>query len=103
MRGIIVSQTSQRLVAAPGQLRPRHEAMKETKIQIVKNLVEIIILALGTLNAFASTQLADKLRFPRHGMAAGIFAVTRGMGSVDLFAIKLGNEDMQDGIQHRLR
>jgi hypothetical protein len=36
-------------------------------------------------------------------MAAGVFAVTRGMDGVNRFPIKFGDEDMQDGIQHRFR
>ena len=46
VRGIIVAQAAESLVAAPGHLRPSHQAMKETEIQLVKNLVEIIVLAL---------------------------------------------------------
>jgi hypothetical protein len=103
VRRIIVSQASQGLVAAPGHLRPSHQAMKEAKIQIVKNLVKIIMLALRALNAFASAQLTDELGFLRHGMAAGVFAVTRGMDGIDGFPIKLGDENMQDGIEHRFR
>ena len=56
VRGIIVAQAAESLVAAPGHLRPSHQAMEETEIQLVKNLVEIIVLAFGTLNALASAQ-----------------------------------------------
>ena len=54
MRGIIMAKAAQSFVAAPGHLRSSHEAVEETKIQLVKNLIEIIVLALGTLNALAS-------------------------------------------------
>ena len=102
MRGIVMAQASQSFVAAPGHLRPGHQAMEEAEIQLVKNLVEIIVLTFGSLNALASAQLADELGFLRHGMAAGIFAVTRGMCRVNGLAMELGDEDMQDGIKHRL-
>ena len=102
MRGIIVAQAAESLVAAPCHLGSGHQAVEEAEIKLVKNLVEIIVLALGTLNALASAQLADELRLLRHGMAAGVFAVTRGMGSINGLAMKLGDEDMQDGIEHRL-
>src|SRR5436305_8442287 len=82
VRRIIVAEAAQGLVAAPGHLRSSHEAMEKAEIQIVKNLIEIVVAALGTLNAFASAKLAYELRLLRHGVAAGIFAVTRGMGRV---------------------
>ena len=47
MRGIVMAQAAQGLVAAPGHLRPGHQAMEEAEIQVVKNLVEIIVLAFG--------------------------------------------------------
>lgn len=59
------------------------------------------MLALGTLNALASSQLADELGFLRHGMAAGIFAVARGVDCINGLAMELGDEDMQDGIEYR--
>ena len=61
MRGIIVAQAAESLVAAPCHLRPRHQAVEEAKIEIVKNLVEIIVLSFGALNAFASAELANEL------------------------------------------
>jgi hypothetical protein len=102
MRGIIVAQTSQGLVTAPGHLWSSHKAVEEAKIQVVKNLVEIIVLAVRTLNALASAQLTNELRLLRHGMTAGVLAITRGVGSVNGLAMQLGNEDMEDGIQHWL-
>jgi len=103
VRGIIVAQAAECLVAAPGHLRPSHQAVKEAEIQIVKNLVEIIVPAFGALNALASAQLADELRLLRHGVSAGIFAVTRGMGCINRLAVELGDENVQDGIKHRFR
>ena len=61
------------------------------------------MLALWTLNALASAQLAYELRLLRHGVATGIFPVSSGMGSVNRFAMELGNEDVQNGIEHRFR
>jgi len=102
VRGIVMAQAAQGFVSAPGHLRSGHQAMKEAEIQVVKNLVEIVMLSLGTFNALASTQLADELRLLRHGVAAGVFAVTRGMSGVNGFAMKFGDEDVQDGIEHGL-
>src|SRR5579859_4292580 len=103
MCGIIVAKASQGLVAAPSHLWSSHKTVEEAKIQVVKNPVEIVMLALGTLNALAPAKLANELRFLRHGVTAGVFAVSCGMGCVHGLAMKLGNEDMQDGIEHRLR
>ncbi len=102
VRGIIVAQAAESFVAAPGHLRSSHQAMEEAEIQVVKNLVEIVMLALGALDALASAHLADELRLLRHGVAADVFAVTSGVGCINGLAMKLGDEDMQDGIKHRL-
>ncbi len=76
--------------------------MEEPEVQLVKNLVKIVVFSQGALNAFASPDLPDELRFLRHGVAAGIFSVARGVGSINGLAMQLGDEDMQDGIQHGL-
>jgi len=102
VRGIVMAQAAQSLVAAPCHLRSGHQAVEEAEIQIVKNLVEIVMFSQRTFNALASAQLAYELRLLRHGMAAGVFAVTRGVSSVNGLAMQLGDEDVQDGIEHRL-
>jgi hypothetical protein len=76
--------------------------VKKAEIKIVKNLVEIIMAAFGAFNALAPAKLADELRPLRHCVAPGIFAVTRGVGRINGLAMKLGDEDVQDGIKHRL-
>src|SRR5215467_12452613 len=100
--GIIMAQAAESFVAAPGHLGPGHQAVKKAGIQIVKNLVEIIMPAFGTLNALAPAKLADELRLLRHGVAPRIFAVTGGVGCINGLAMKLGDEDVQYGIKHRL-
>src|SRR6478672_9162298 len=60
------------------------------------------MLALCTLNALASAQLAYELRLLCHGVATGIFPVSSGVGSINGLAMELGNEDVQNGIEHGL-
>lgn len=103
MRRIIVAQASQSLISAPGHLRSGHQAMEETQIQLVKNAIKVIVLALWTFNALTSAQLPDQVGLLCHVMTAGIFAVSCGMGSLNGLAIQLGDEDMQDSIKHRFR
>src|SRR5882724_8752377 len=102
VRGIVMAKAAQSLVAAPGHLRSGHQAMEEAEVQIVKNLVKIVVLSLRALNALAPAELADELRLLRHGRAAGIFAVTRGVSGVNGLAMQFGDEDVQDGMEHRL-
>ena len=47
VRGIIVAQAAESFAAAPGHLRSSHKAVEEAEIQVVKNLVEIVMLSLG--------------------------------------------------------
>lgn len=76
--------------------------MEEAKIQLVKDFVKIIVLAFGILDTLTPAQLAYELGFLRHGVTTGIFAVARGVDSVNRLAMELGDEDMQDGIKDRL-
>src|SRR6476646_9553610 len=101
VRGIIVAQAAESLVAAPGHLRPGHQSVKKAEIQVVKNAFKIIVLAFWAIDSLAPAELADELRLLRHGVTAGIFAVTGGVGGVNGLAMKLGDEDMQDGVKHR--
>lgn len=100
VRGVVMSQTAQRVAAAPCHLRARHQAMKEAQVQVVKNLVKVVILSLWALNAFAPAHLADQMCLGCHGLAAGKFAITRCMGRIDRLAMKLGDQNMQDGVKH---
>src|ERR1051326_4710138 len=102
VRRVVMAQAAQGVLAAPGHLRTRHQAVKEAQVQLVENLIEIVVLAFGTFNALASAKLADKVGLLRHGAAAGELAIARGVPGVDGFAIQLGNQNMQDSVQHRL-
>src|SRR5579864_5667513 len=100
---IVVAQVIAGMAAAPRHLRTGHQAMKEPEVQVVEDLFQIIVQALGPKEALAATHLPDQASLGSHAGAAGKFAKTRGMLAINFFTVKLGNKYVKDGVEHRLR
>src|SRR5262249_17715167 len=102
VRGIVVSQAVARMVAAPGHLRASHQPVKESGVQIVKDLFQVVMQTFGAAEALAAARLADEMGLGRDFPAAGKFAKARGVFRVNLFAVELGNQDVKEGMEHRI-
>src|SRR5579863_5977668 len=101
--GVIVAQAPARVVAAPGHLRASHETVKESRIQIVKDLLQVVVASLWSQQPLAPAHLADEMGFGGNALAAGEFTEASCMLRINLFAVELGNQDMKNGVQNRLR
>src|SRR5947209_19669799 len=101
MRRIIVAEAQAEMVAAPGHLRTRHQAMKKLCVQVFEDLLQVVMPALCAKNAFASTHLPDQVHLGGNILAAGKFAEADRVGVVDFFPVNFGNQDMQDGMNDR--
>ena len=97
--GIVVAQAVARVIAAPGHLRTRHQSMKEARIQIIEDLFQVVMLAVGAEQALAPAHLPDQVGLGRDALAAGKFTEARSMLLINFFAIKLGDQDVKDGVQ----
>ena len=91
------------MIGAPGNVGPRHKAEEEFRIQFFEDFFQMVLRAFRAVDFFAPPDLPDQVRFSRDALAAGKLAEARCLPFVDALAIKLGDQDMQDGVQHVVR
>src|SRR6266540_16899 len=103
VRGIVVAQQMARALRAPAHLGPPEQTIKEADIQRIEDLVQIVAAPLRRLQALASAHLPYPLRLLHHLARGDVAAVARTVRPVDRAAVNLGQKDVDDGLQHRLR
>ena len=59
--GIVVSQALAGMITAPGHLRPRHQAVKEPLVEIVKDFFQMIVFAAWRIHLLAASHLPDQV------------------------------------------
>src|SRR5215510_1856668 len=77
--------------------------MKKPGVQVLEDLLQIVVPALRAKQALASAHLPDQVGLGRDGRTASKFTEARSMLLVNPLAVKLGDQDVKDGMQHRLR
>ena len=60
--GIVMPQAAQRMLAAPGHLRSRHQAVEEAAVEVFENFFQMVVVAAGGVDVLASAKLADEAR-----------------------------------------
>jgi hypothetical protein len=86
------------VVGAPGQRRAAEEAVKETGVQGLEDLVEIVVVADGGREALAASGLADVLGLAGDGFGGDVAPVTVGVSWGDGLLVELREEDVGDGV-----
>jgi hypothetical protein len=76
VRGIVVAEAAAGVVLAPGELRTSHESVEEAAVEIVENFFQMVVVAAGGADVFASAHLADEPRFGGNVVAGDIAAIT---------------------------
>ena len=66
VRGIIMSQPIARAIAAPRHLRACQQAVKKTNVQVLKDAVQVIGVALRRNDALSPSHLPHQVRLARH-------------------------------------
>src|SRR5229473_1203006 len=61
--GIVVAEAAAGVVLAPGELRASHESVEETAVEVIEHFFQMVVVAAGRANVFASAHLADEPRF----------------------------------------
>jgi hypothetical protein len=76
--------------------------VEETGVERLEDLVEIVVVAGGRGEAFATAGLADVLGLPGDGLGGDVAAVAIGVGAGDGLLVELGEEDVGDGVMDGL-
>jgi hypothetical protein len=90
------------VVGAPGEGGPAEEAVEETGVEGLEDLVEIVVVADGGGEAFASAGLADVLGLFGDGFGGDVAAVAVGVSAGDGLFVELGEKDVGDGVMDGL-
>ena len=92
-----MAQHAAGVVGGPGERGAAEEAVEETRVEGLKDFVEIVVMAAGSDDALAAAGLADVLGLPGDGFGGDVAAVAVGVVWRDRFAVELGEENVGDG------
>src|SRR5947208_11403498 len=79
------------------------QSIKETGVEVLKNLFKVINVAFRGANSFSSADLTDEVCFLRDIVARHVFSVSDGMVIFDRLPVQLGQENVGNGVEHRFR
>jgi hypothetical protein len=86
------------VVGAPGECGAAEEAVEETGVEGFEDLVEIIVVAGGCGDAFASAGLTDVLGLLADGLGGDVAAVAVGVDASDGLLVELREKDVSNGV-----
>ena len=98
--GVVVAQHAAGVVGAPGEGGAAEEAVEETDVEGVEDLVEIVVMADVREDALAATGLADVLGLFGDGFGGDVAAIAVSVGRRYRFFVELGEQDVCDGVEH---
>ena len=100
VRRVIVAEAAAGVVLAPGELRASHESVEKAAVKVVEDFFQMIVMAAGGADVFASTHLADEAGLGGNFVAGDVAAITGAVRAIDGLAIKLGEQDVSNRVQH---
>jgi hypothetical protein len=74
--------------------------MEEAAVEVLENLLQVVVVAAGGADVLAPAHLADEARFGGNFVTGNIAAITATVNTIDGPAIKLGQQNMSDRVQH---
>jgi hypothetical protein len=86
------------VVGAPGKCGAAEEAVEETGVEGFEDLVEIVVVAGGCGDAFASAGLTDVLGLLADGLGGDMAAVAVGVDASDGLLVELREKDVGNGV-----
>src|SRR4051812_13105399 len=75
MGGFVVAKNPPRFVLAPTHPRTSHEPVKEPRVEVFEDGIEIIKMTTWRAQEFAATHLPDEMRFANDFVAGNVFPV----------------------------
>jgi hypothetical protein len=100
VRRVVVAEAAAGVVPAPGELRAAHEPVEEAAVEVFENFFQMVVMAAGGADVLASAHLADEARLGGNVVAGDVAAITGAVGTIDRLAIKLGEQDVGNRVQH---
>jgi len=100
VRRVIVPEAAAGVVPAPGKLRASQESVEEAAVEVFENFFQMVVMAAGGADVFASAHLADEPRFGGNVVRCDIPAITSAVRAIDRLAIEFGEQDVGDRVQH---
>ena len=100
VRRIVVAQDAARLRLAPAHARPRHQPVKEARVQLFKHHVQIVEMTACRAQQLASANLTHEMCLAHNVVAADIFSIACRMSPVDGLPVHLRQKDVCDRPQH---
>ena len=99
--GIVVPQVGAGCHGAPSHQRASQQAAEVALVERIKNLVQVENVSLRGEQALAAPHLPHHMSFARQVRAGDMAAITGRMIWVNVLPIQLGQQNMDDGAQHR--
>ena len=103
MGGVVVAEGTLGVVLAPGKVGPPEQAAEETQVETVENFLEMKEAAFRAGDALGAASVPDEFGLARHSCRGRKAFVADVMGGVDGFLVKLGEEDVRDGVEDGFR
>jgi hypothetical protein len=100
--GVVMAEHAAGVMGGPGERGAAEEAVEEAGVEGLEDFVEIVVVAGGGGDAFAAASLADVFGLFGDGFGGDVAAVAVGVAAGDGLFVKLGEEDVGDGVMDGL-
>jgi hypothetical protein len=94
---VVVAEHATGVVGTPRKGGAAEEAVEETGVEGLEDLVEVVVVAERGEDALAATGLANVLGLARDGLGGDVAAVPVGVGRGDGLFVELGEQNVGDG------
>src|ERR1700687_6150142 len=94
VRGIVMSEDPAGANLTPTHAWPRHQPVEKTCIQVFEDSIKIVEETLWRAQPLMSAHLPNQVCLADDVMAGHVFAVARGVSSVNGLAIHLGQKNV---------
>jgi hypothetical protein len=96
--GVVVTEHAARVMGGPSQGWAAEESVKETRVEGLEDLVEVVVVADVGEDALAAAGLADVLGLFGDGFGGDMTPVAVGVEAGDGLFVELGEKDVGDGV-----
>jgi len=97
--GIVVAEAAAGVVLAPGKLGASEESVEKAAVEFVEDFFEVVVVSAGRADVLAPAHLADEAGFGGNVVSGNVAAIAGAVGAIDRLAIKLGEQDVGDGVE----